>query len=155
MSTRFKPYATVALIIENEGRYLVVEEYNEDQDNRLVFGNPAGHIEQNESIIEAALREGREETGCEVELLSLISINDYVKENETIYRFCFEAKIKNLPDVLKACDPDHEILAVKWYSKEEIYAKKDLWRTRLVGRNFNDYFKGQRFPLEIIHKERP
>ena len=84
MSTRFKPYATVALIIENEGRYLVVEEYNEDQDNRLVFGNPAGHIEQNESIIEAALREGREETGCEVELLSLISINDYVKENETI-----------------------------------------------------------------------
>ncbi|MDO5352782.1 MAG: NUDIX domain-containing protein, partial [Succinatimonas sp.] len=142
--------ATVALIIEHDGKYLVVEEYNEDQDNRLVFGNPAGHIEKQESIIEAALREGREETGCEVELLSLISIDDYVKDYETIYRFCFEARIKNLPENLKANDPDHEILDVKWYTKEEIYEKKDLWRTRLVGRNFDAYFAGQRLPLSLI-----
>ena len=40
MSQRFKPFATVALIVEHNGKYLIVEEYNEDQDNRLVFGNP-------------------------------------------------------------------------------------------------------------------
>ena len=96
------------------------------------------------------MREGREETGCEVELLSLISIDDYVKDYETIYRFCFEARIKNLPEILKANDPDHEILDVKWYTKEEIYEKKDLWRTRLVGRNFDAYFSGQRLPLNLI-----
>ena len=63
-------------------------------------------MKSTKSIIEAALREGREETGCEVELLSLISIDDYVKDYETIYRFCFEARIKNLPETLKANDPD-------------------------------------------------
>ena len=95
MSQRFKPFATVALIVEHNGKYLIVEEYNEDQDNRLVFGNPCGHIDARETILEAAIREGHEETGCDVELLSLVSIDDYVKDNETIYRFCFEAKLKD------------------------------------------------------------
>ena len=73
MSERFKPYATVALIIEHNGKYLIVEEYNEDQNNRLVFGNPCGHIDGKETILEAAKREGYEETGAEVEILNLIS----------------------------------------------------------------------------------
>ena len=78
MSTRFKPYATVALIIEHEGKYLIVEELQEDQNNRPVFSNPAGHVDAKETLTEAAIREGFEETGCEVELLSLVSIADYV-----------------------------------------------------------------------------
>lgn len=155
MSNRFKPYATVALIIEHEGKYLVVEEYNDDQDNRLVFGNPCGHIDGKETITDAALREGYEETGCRIELLSLISINDYVKDNETIYRFCFEAKLKEIPESLKAEDPDGEILAVKWYTKEQIYTGKDNWRTRLVGQNFDAYFAGQRYSLELIKSIHP
>ena len=151
MSSRFKPYATVALIIEHNGKYLIVEEKNEDQDNRRVCGMPAGHIEKCEGIIEAALREGREETGTEVEIKSLIGIYDYVKDYETIYRFCFEASLKEIPEHLSAKDPDQEIDAVTWYTKEEIYARKDEWRTRLVGLCFDDYFKGQRFPLSLIN----
>ena len=117
MSQRFKPFATVALIVEHNGKYLIVEEYNEDQDNRLVFGNPCGHIDARETILEAAIREGHEETGCDVELLSLVSIDDYVKDNETIYRFCFEAKLKDYQEKMSPDDPDQEILAVKWYTK--------------------------------------
>ena len=155
MSQRFKPYATVALIVEHNGKYLIAEEYNEDQDNRLVFGNPCGHIDGKETILEAAIREGHEETGCDVELVSLISINDYVKDNETIYRFCFEAKLKDYKEKMEADDPDQEILAVKWYTKEEIYQGKDNWRTRLVGQNFDAYFSGQRFPLSLIKSIHP
>lgn len=155
MSNRFKPNSTVALIIEHEGKFLMVEELNEDQDNRRVFGMPAGHIEAKESILEAALREGREETGCEVELLSLTGIYDYVKDYETIERFCFAARLKEIPERLLAQDPDHEILNVRWYTRDEIYAKKDLWRTRLVGSCMDDYFGGQRYPLELIHVVRP
>lgn len=155
MSQRFKPYATVALIIEHDGKYLIVEEYNEDQDNRLVFGNPCGHIDGKETILEAAMREGFEETGCQIELVSLISINDYVKDNETIYRFCFEAKLKDCKEKMQACDPDNEILAVKWYTKEQIYNGKDNWRTRLVGQNFDAYFSGQRYPLDLIKSIHP
>lgn len=155
MSQRFKPFATVALIVEHNGKYLIVEEYNEDQNNRLVFGNPCGHIDARETILEAAIREGHEETGCDVELLSLVSIDDYVKDNETIYRFCFEAKLKDYQEKMSPDDPDHEILAVKWYTKEEIYNGKDKWRTRLVGKNFDAYFKGQRCPLSIINSIHP
>lgn len=150
MSERFKPLSTVALIIEHNGKYLIVEENNEDQNDRPVFSMPAGHVEAKESIIEAALREGREETGCEVKLLSLIGIYEYVKDYETIYRFCFEAKIDNVPENMRSADPDLEIKAVKWYSKEEIYERKADWRTRLVGTNFDDYFAGRKLPLDVI-----
>ena len=43
MSSRFKPYLTVALMIEHEGRFLVVEE--KDEYDNLVFGFPAGHVD--------------------------------------------------------------------------------------------------------------
>ncbi|MGN0894612.1 MAG: NUDIX domain-containing protein [Succinivibrio sp.] len=155
MSQRFKPYATVALIIEHKGKFLIVEEYNEDQDNRLVFGNPCGHIDAKETIEQAAVREGHEETGCDIELVSLVSISDYVKDNETIYRFCFEAKLKNYTDSMDPDDPDNEILAVKWYTKEEIYNGRENWRTRLVGQNFDAYFAGQRYPLSLIKSIHP
>lgn len=151
MSNRFKPNSTVAVIIEHEGKFLMVEELNEDEDNRRVFGMPSGHIEAKESILEAAQREGREETGCEVELIALTGIYDYVKDYETIERFCFAAKLKELPERLLSQDPDHEILNVRWYTKEEIYEKKAQWRTRLVGACMDDYFKGQRYPLELLH----
>ncbi len=100
MSNRFKPNATVAVIIEHEDKFLMVEELNEDQDNKPVFGMPAGHIEAKESIIEAASREAFEECGCEVELTALVGIYDYVKNDETIERFCFAAKIKEIPSHL-------------------------------------------------------
>ena len=56
---------------------------------------------------------------------------------------------------MEADDPDQEILAVKWYTKEEIYQGKDNWRTRLVGQNFDAYFSGQRFPLSLIKSIHP
>ncbi len=150
MSSRFMPHATVAVIIEHDGKFLMVEELNEDQNNRPVFSMPAGHIEARESIIDAALREAREESGCEVELTALTGIYDYVKDNETIERFCFAAKLKEIPKHLHSNDPDHEILNVRWYSKDEIYDNKDGWRTRLVGLCMDDYLAGKRYPVDLI-----
>ena len=150
MSSRFMPHATVAVIIEHDGKFLMVEELNEDQNNRPVFSMPAGHIEARESIIDAALREAREESGCEVELTALTGIYDYVKDNETIERFCFAAKLKEIPTSLQTNDPDHEILNVRWYSKDEIYDNKDGWRTRLVGLCMDDYLAGKRYPVDLI-----
>ncbi|MCR5085080.1 MAG: NUDIX domain-containing protein [Succinivibrionaceae bacterium] len=152
MGERFRPHLTVAIIIEREGRYLMVEELNEDQDNRHVFGMPAGHVEAREGIVEAARREAREETGCEVELTAITGIYDYVKESETIIRICFAAALVDptacpIPD-----DPDHEILGARWMGREEIYARRGEWRTRLVGMCMDDYLKGSRHPLSLITK---
>ena len=153
MSERFKPYATVALIIEHDGRFLMVEEL--DEYGRKVFGMPSGHIDAKESILSAALREGHEETGCSLKLTALTGIYDYVKDYETIYRFCFAAQLTAIPQTLHTADPDGEILQVSWYSADEIYAHKDKWRTRLVGLCMDDYLKGKRYPLELITSLKP
>lgn len=148
MSKRFLPHCTVALLIEHEGRILMVEE--KDEYGKLVFGIPAGHTDARESIVEAALREGQEEVGCEIELVSLIGIYDYVKDYETILRFCFNARLKEIPETFRPKDPDGDILAVKWYTRDEIYAKKDQWRTRLVGLCLEDFYRGNSFPVSLI-----
>jgi 8-oxo-dGTP pyrophosphatase MutT (NUDIX family) len=51
---------TVAAVIEHDGRYLMVEER---ACGRIVFNQPAGHLEPKESLLQAVVRETREETG--------------------------------------------------------------------------------------------
>ena len=51
---------------------------------------------------------------------------------------------------LEAQDPDHEIMNVRWYSQQEIYEKRNSWRTRLVGLCMDDYLAGKRYPLDLI-----
>lgn len=148
MTKRFMPHCTVALLIEHNNKILMVEEL--DEYGKRVFGIPAGHVDAQESIIQAAIREGSEEVGCPIILENLIGVYDYVKENETILRFCFKARLEQVPDSFTPNDPDGEILAVKWYDKDSIYANKDKWRTRLVGLCLQDYYNGQAFPLNLI-----
>ena len=56
---RFKPNVTVAAIIADGDKYLLVEEKS---NGRLVINQPAGHLEKDESLIEAVCREVIEET---------------------------------------------------------------------------------------------
>ena len=51
---------TVAAIAEREGRFLCVQERAA---RRVVLNQPAGHLENGESLIDAVVRETREETG--------------------------------------------------------------------------------------------
>ena len=53
------PEITVAAVAETDGRFLVVEERI---DRRLVINQPAGHVEPGETLLEAIVREVREET---------------------------------------------------------------------------------------------
>ena len=59
----WQPDVTVATVVVDGGRLLVVEERVE---GRLVLNQPAGHLEPDEPILEAAIRETREETGWDV-----------------------------------------------------------------------------------------
>ncbi len=153
MPERFRPFVTVAAIIECRGRFLLVSEY--DEAPYPVYGQPAGHLEGGEDPIGAARREILEETGLALEPQGLCGIYTYVKDYETIQRFCFYVADDTLPERLAAADPDHEIQTAGWYTREEIEALRPRYRTRLVGRCFEDYFAGKRYPLDILRTIRP
>ena len=61
----WQPDVTVATVVVRDGRLLVVEER---VNGALVLNQPAGHLEPDESLVDAALRETREETGWDVRL---------------------------------------------------------------------------------------
>ena len=60
----WQPDVTVATVVERDGLLLMVEERVA---GNAVFNQPAGHLEPDESIVQAAIRETLEETGWQVE----------------------------------------------------------------------------------------
>lgn len=59
MDRIWKPNVTVAAVVERDGRFLLVEE---DTDEGIRFNQPAGHLDEGESLADAAAREALEET---------------------------------------------------------------------------------------------
>lgn len=143
---RWTPHATVAVIVEDDqNRFLLVEERSRGQ---VVFNQPAGHVEEDEPILQAALRETLEETGWEVELQHFIGLYTYKApaNGVTYYRFCFSAR-----PVRKATDQlDDDIIATHWMTPDVIPDLGNQLRSPLVLRCIEDYRKGKRFPLDVI-----
>ncbi|WP_148863050.1 NUDIX hydrolase [Marinobacter fonticola] len=141
----WKPHATVAVIAVKDGRFLMVEERSH---GRIVFNQPAGHVEQHETILDAARREALEETGWEVEPRHFLGLYTYVAPatDATYYRFCFVADaVKHATEEL---DPD--IIAAHWLTYEELRERQDDLRSPLVLKCIEDYLAGRRFPLSVI-----
>ncbi len=55
MSRTWLPRVTVATVIEKDGKFLMVEE---DIYGEKTLNQPAGHLEPNETLVEAAIRTG-------------------------------------------------------------------------------------------------
>ena len=143
---RFIPHVTVATIIEDQGRFLLVEEV---ADGRAVFNQPAGHLEADESLMQAAVRETLEETGWDVELTAVTGIYLYTAPSNgvTYQRVCFAAKaLQQRPQ-----HPlDQGIIGPRWLSRDELAAQPQRWRSELVLRCIDDYLEGPHFGLELI-----
>ncbi|GAB3378722.1 NUDIX hydrolase [Azotobacter armeniacus] len=136
---------TVATVVEENGLFLLVEEL---QDDRTVLNQPAGHLEANETLLEAALRETLEETGWQVELTAVIGIYLYTAPNGVTYqRVCFAAHPLR---AVTGYQLDEGIIAPRWLSREELLAQQECWRSPLVLRCIDDYLAGERFPLSLI-----
>lgn len=141
------PRATVATIVEQDGRFLFVDEV---ADGRRVLNQPAGHVDEREPILQAALRETIEETGWEVEITHLVGIYTYTNpELITYYRFCYAARpLRQIPDAKL----DHDIIGPVWLSLEELNARREQWRSPLVIKCVEDYIAGRRFPLDLVYE---
>ncbi|SET66940.1 ADP-ribose pyrophosphatase YjhB, NUDIX family [Marinobacter segnicrescens] len=142
----WKPHATVAVIVEDQdNRYLLVEEHS---DGRIVFNQPAGHIEEGETVLDAARREALEETGWQVEPQAFLGMYRYIApaNGRTYFRFCFVANAtQHVSERL-----DDGIIAAHWLTLEEIRGLGDRLRSPMVLDCILDYRKGRRFPLDVI-----
>ncbi|MDO8329182.1 MAG: NUDIX hydrolase [Fluviicoccus sp.] len=141
---------TVAVVVEREGRFLLVEEDIESWDVP-VFNQPAGHVEKGETLIEAAKREALEETGWEVEITDLLGIYTYAPHQSvndfTYYRFCFVAQaVHHYNQPL-----DEGIIRAVWMSLDELESGHHA-RSPLVARCIRDYMAGKRYPLDMIYE---
>jgi len=141
----WKPHATVAAIVEKNGKFLMVEE---KVGGEIVYNQPAGHLEPNESLIEAVIRETQEETAWKFTPEALIGVYLWPqpKTDRTFLRFAF---CGSCSDHQGEQALDDGILQALWLSKEELQNSKKL-RSPMVIQNINDYLAGQRYPLEII-----
>lgn len=145
---QWKPNTTVAAIAEQDGRFLLVEE---SINGNLVFNQPAGHLEQGETLLEAIKREVMEETAWEFEPESLVGIYLYPNPHQsdiTYLRFCFYGHcIKEH----KGQTLDEGIVRAAWLTEDEIKKEHARMRSPLVTRCIKDYQSGKRYPLELIH----
>jgi ADP-ribose pyrophosphatase YjhB (NUDIX family) len=140
------PHITVATIVERAGKFLMVKE---NSGGRLVYNQPAGHVEIKESLLDAAIRETLEETAWRVNLEQLLGIYQYTSpENGITYiRHCFIAKAIS-PRTER--DLDEDIVEAVWVSLEELEHRESEMRSPLVLEVIRDYVKGIRYPLSLI-----
>jgi len=146
---RWTPRSTVACVIERGGRFLCVEEV---ATGRRVINQPAGHLEEGETLIEAAQREVLEETGWEVEITALLGLYVYhaPANGATYHRHCFIATARTHHPEREL---DEGIIAARWLSRDELALRHSDLRSRMVLACIDDYLAGRRFPLDYIRHE--
>lgn len=143
----FTPHVTVAAIVELDGHFLLVKEW---VDGEPRYNQPAGHVEDGETIVEALVRETMEETGYTLKPEGLVGLYQWQSQlGETYFRYAFCGTTNNTPPNTEL-DPD--IISVHWLNLAEI---KDLdamgqLRSPLVMACIQDYLQADIAPLSLL-----
>lgn len=96
MSSIWKPSVTVAAIIERDHHFLMIEEETADG---IRINQPAGHLDPDESLVQAVIRETLEETAHDFTPTALIGtylsrfISPINGEAVTYLRFAFTGQL--------------------------------------------------------------
>jgi len=146
MSDIWKPHTTVAAIIERNQQFLMVEEVIHGE---IVLNQPAGHLDPDESLLEAAIRETREETAWHFtpEYISGIYRWVHPQTQQCYLRIAF----------VGSCDQHDEkqllddgIIRALWLSRDQLIEKQNQLRSPLVIRCIDDYLAGKKYPLNLL-----
>lgn len=145
-SIPLKPDVTVAAIAQVEGRFLCVEERISQ---KLVLNQPAGHVEAGETLLEAIVREVREETAWLFEPEAFVGA--YLWRNpsssRSTLRFAFTGVVS---DHDPAQPLDRGIVCTRWLTREELGEREQRLRSPLVLRCIDDYRSGRRLPMDTV-----
>jgi 8-oxo-dGTP pyrophosphatase MutT (NUDIX family) len=146
MDRIWKPNVTVAALMERDGRFLLVEEETAEG---VRFNQPAGHLDEGESLAAASAREAMEETAHAFTPTELVGVYQWPRPQGdiTYLRFAFAGKVGAHETARRL---DDGILRAVWMTPAEIEACVDRHRSPLVLQCVRDYLAGQRFPLSLI-----
>jgi phosphatase NudJ len=148
---RWKPSVTVAAIIEQGGRFLLVEEETFEGPK---LNNPAGHLDPGESPEQGCVREVLEETACRFKPEALVGVylarmqRAATQEDITYLRFAYCGSVGE-PETGRALDQG--ILRTLWMTPGEIRASSERHRSPLLLRCLEDYLAGRRHPLDLVY----
>lgn len=140
------PRVTVAAVIEQDGKFLLVEELIKGQ---RVLNQPAGHLEAGESLQSAVIREVQEETARRFmpSALTGVYLWPMPQADHSYLRFCFTGTVSERNP---AQELDEGILDTCWLDYESILAHTHL-RSPMVLKCVEDYLAHQRIPLDLLH----
>ena len=150
MSPAWKPRVTVAVVVERDGRFLMVEEETSDG---IRINQPAGHLDPGETPLQGAVRETMEETAHPFTPMALLGIyisrsaSNGDREDVTYVRFAFTGEV-GAADAGRPLDAG--ILRALWLTADEIRARLAEHRSPLVMKCIDDYLAGQRYPLSLV-----
>jgi ADP-ribose pyrophosphatase YjhB (NUDIX family) len=142
----WKPHVTVATVAERNGEFLMVEE---TVDDFVCFNQPAGHLDEGESLLHAVVRETLEETAWHFEPTHLIGIYRWRNpaDGKTWVRACFTGHcLRHEPER----QLDDGIIQAHWLTRAALAARAPQLRSPLVLRCIDDYLAGHRYPLTLL-----
>jgi len=145
MNERWTPHATVATIVYKDDKFLMVEELS---DGKHVLNQPAGHIEEGETVIHAAVRETLEETGWHVSPTGLLGLYVYTAPANgiTYHRYCLIAEDTGYDP---KAELDDGIIGPRWLSIDELRNADNL-RSPMVLTCAEDFLRKPHLPLDTI-----
>ena len=115
-----RPVQIAGCVIQRDGKFLLVQE---KQPKAFGLWNiPAGHLDEGESLEEAAVREVKEETGFDVEISHALGVH---KDDKHEF-FPFAAKIVRGELII----PPEEMRDAKWLSFEAVKKLNDNGKMR-------------------------
>jgi phosphatase NudJ len=118
--TPLQAFIFVLIVVQHKERFLLIQEAGGP--NRGKWYLPAGGVEPGESLIDAAIREAREEAGIDITPQSILWIEDEGRVYEEDlwagrWRFILRAEPVS-PN--QAPDPIRDSLDVRWLTLQEI-----------------------------------
>lgn len=142
----WKPNVTVAAVVEQDSRFLLVEE---QAGGGLVLNQPAGHLDEGESLLDAVVRETLEESAYHILPSALLGIYRWVSpaSGVTYVRFAFVGTVTG-HEPWRGLDDG--IVRALWLTPKDCRAEIPRHRSPQVQRCIDDYLRGERYPLALI-----
>jgi NADH pyrophosphatase NudC (nudix superfamily) len=146
MKNNWIPHVTVATIIEKNNKFLMVEEALH---GKKLLNQPAGHLDQGETLVQAAIRETQEESGWQVEITHMVEFAQWTSPNSDTHflRACFAGKaIQHFPKQ----QLDDGIIRALWMSRDEVKENIHRLRSPLVLNHIDHYIAGKKYDLDFF-----